>query len=410
MGSGERSDNRVTAPRLILLAGLILVASFAAAAYWWFFLRDRVTTDNAYVVADSARISARVPGTVLRLHVENDQPVERGQVLLELDPEDYRVAVEQAKATVARVEAEVLASQTSLQMVDRQTAAQLQAAQTVPPETMDKRREVNHRLEELLKRRQAVTAELREAQRDFERFESLYRTKAVPERQREQAATALEKAKAQLEALDAEVSAVRASLNAIDKVINRSQAQLQAVESDRAMVEVQRHKLAALNAQLEEARVGLNAAQLNLSYCTITAPIRGYIVQRSVQVGDRVQPGQPLMGVVPLHEVYAEANFKETQLEKVRLGQPVTIKADIYPDHPFAGKVVGIRAGTGAAFSLLPPENATGNWIKVVQRVPVRIKFESPPPPEYPLRVGLSLKVIIHTRDQSGPRLVMSSR
>jgi len=382
------------------------VASIAGAAYWWFFLRDKVTTDNAYVVADSARISARVPGTVIRVHVENDQPVERGQALLELDPRDYEVALEQARATVARVEAEILAAEASLAMVDSQTDAQLQAARTVPPETMHKRREAQHRLDELLKRRQALVAELREAQRDFQRFDSLYRTKTVPERQWEQAATTLEKAKAQLEALDAETSAVRASLNAIDKVIDRSQAQLEAVQSDRAMVEVQRHKLAALKAQLDEARAAVRAAQLNLSYCTVTAPLAGYIVQKSVQVGERVQPGQPLMGVVPLEEAYVEANFKETQLEKVRLGQPATVRADIYPDHPFTGKVVGIRAGTGAAFSLLPPENATGNWIKVVQRVPVKIRLDTPPPPEYPLRVGLSLKVVIHTRDQSGPRLI----
>ena len=382
------------------------MASIAGAAYWWFFLRDKVTTDNAYVVADSARISARVPGTVIRVHVENDQPVERGQALLELDPRDYEVALEQARATVARVEAEILAAEASLAMVDSQTAAQLQAARTVPPETMHKRREAQHRLDELLKRRQALVAELREAQRDFQRFDSLYRTKTVPERQWEQAATTLEKAKAQLEALDAETSAVRASLNAIDKVIDRSQAQLEAVQSDRAMVEVQRHKLAALKAQLDEARAAVRAAQLNLSYCTVTAPLAGYIVQKSVQVGERVQPGQPLMGVVPLEEAYVEANFKETQLEKVRLGQPATVRADIYPDHPFTGKVVGIRAGTGAAFSLLPPENATGNWIKVVQRVPVKIRLDTPPPPEYPLRVGLSLKVVIHTRDQSGPRLI----
>jgi len=138
----------------------------------------------------------------------------------------------------------------------------------------------------------------------------------------------------------------------------------------------------------------------------VTAPLAGYIAHKSVQVGERVQPGQPLMGVVPLEEAYVEANFKETQLEKVRLGQRATVRADIYPDHPFTGKVVGIRAGTGAAFSLLPPENATGNWIKVVQRVPVKIRLDTPPTPEYPLRVGLSLKVVIHTRDQSGPRLV----
>jgi membrane fusion protein (multidrug efflux system) len=171
-------------------------------------------------------------------------------------------------------------------------------------------------------------------------------------------------------------------------------------------VEAQTYSLAALKGQMEEAKAALETARLNLSYCTIVAPIGGYIAQKNVQVGDRVQPGQPLMAVVPLQEAYIEANFKETQLEHIRIGQPVTIEADTYPGYTYRGKVVGIRAGTGAAFSLLPPENATGNWIKVVQRVPVKIVLDNPQPPQYPLRVGASLLVTVNTRNRSGAVLV----
>ena len=150
----------------------------------------------------------------------------------------------------------------------------------------------------------------------------------------------------------------------------------------------------------------LEAARLNLSYCVISAPIEGYIAQKSIQVGDRVQPGQALMAVVPLGRIYVEANFKETQLTNVRIGQPASISADIYPGYEYKGKVTGIRAGTGAAFSLIPPENATGNWIKVVQRIPVRIELDQPPPPDHPLRVGASLDVSIDVADRSGSYLL----
>jgi membrane fusion protein (multidrug efflux system) len=188
--------------------------------------------------------------------------------------------------------------------------------------------------------------------------------------------------------------------------VEQAQAQLQASLSQRKQVEVLAHKLAALQGERQEAEAKLQAAQLNLSYCTIPAPIAGYLAQKNVQVGDRVQTGQPLMAVVPLREVYVEANLKETQLKNVRLGQPVTIKADVYPAYTYYGKVDGIRAGTGASFSLLPPENATGNWIKVVQRVPVKISLDEPPPAEYPLRIGFSLQVTISTRNRSGGVLV----
>ena len=404
--SPARSNNRLFSRRLVVLVAFVILVAAAGAAYGWFFLRDRVTTDDAYVAADSARISARIHGTVLSVRVENDAPVTTGQVLVELDPRDYQVAVDQTQGAIARIEAEIRAAETSVSMTDRQTAAQVEAARTVPPEIRDKRQEARHRLQELGKKRMAVLADLKEAERDYRRFATLYQTGTVPERQRDQAFTAREKAQAQLEAVDAEMAAVRSSLEAMDKVVDRAQAQVQVAESDRSLVEVQRHKLAALNAQRAEAQAAWEAAKLNLSYCTVFAPISGYIAQKGVQVGERVQPGQPLMAVVPLQEAYVEANFKETQLERVRLGQRATIEADTFPGHVFRGTVIGIRAGTGAAFSLLPPENATGNWIKVVQRIPVKIKLDAPPPETHPLRVGLSLTVTVHTEDQTGPRLV----
>lgn len=389
---------------------LLLVLGGLGMAYWWIFLRERVSTDNAYVVADIARVSARVPGRVHRVMVENDQPVEQGQLLLELDPTDYRVAFEKAEAFLARVQADIQAAETLLSLTDRQTAAQVDAARTLPPETRDRRSELIHRLQELQKKREAALADFKEAERDKERFDSLFAAQVVAQRQRDQVLTAFEKARAQLEGVEAEMAAVRASIQALDKTWSRARAQLEAAESDRSQVEVQEHRLASLRAQSREARAALEAARLNLSYCSVKAPISGYVAQKNVQVGEQVQTGQPLMAIVPLGEVYVEANFKETQLTDVRLGQPVEILADMYPGYLFKGRVAGIRSGTGAAFSLLPPENATGNWIKVVQRIPVKIFLDSPPPPERPLRVGMSLKVTVYTHEKTGGLLVGSSQ
>jgi membrane fusion protein (multidrug efflux system) len=158
-------------------------------------------------------------------------------------------------------------------------------------------------------------------------------------------------------------------------------------------------------AVVRQAEAAVHEAQLNLSYCTLVSPIDGMVSRKALEVGQRVQPGQPLMAVVPLDRVYIEANYKETQLNDVRVGQPAEIKADIYPGVVYRGKVDSLSAGTGAAFSLLPPENATGNWVKVVQRLPVKIILDEPPPADRPLRIGLSVEVTIDTRDRSGPLL-----
>jgi len=270
----------------------------------------------------------------------------------------------------------------------------------------DREKEARHRLEELQQYRVAATAEYNQTKKDLDRYSNLLKGGAGSQQQRDKSSTAFKKASAQLEAVDAQVSAARAALAAVLQEIERAKAQLESALADRLQVNVEKNKLAALRAKRLEMQAELRLAELNLSYCTIKAPISGYIAQKRIQVEDRVQQGGALLAVVPLQEVYVEANFKETELENVRLGQPAEIHADIYPDYTYRGKVVGIRAGTGAAFSLLPPENATGNWIKVVQRVPVKIRLDAQPPPDYPLRVGLSLEVTISTADSSGPRLV----
>lgn len=402
----KRVNNRQRMKKLLWVVAVFISVAILAGAYWLFILRFRESTDNAYVVADSARISSRVPGTVLQVMVENDVPVERGQILLVLDYRDYQAVVNQAKGALAKIEGEIQAIKTSTSLTDTQTEAHLQEAKAKLQEYRDNKDERLHRLKELQKRWVAANADLEKARRDSKRFDNLFNTGVIAEEQRDTAHTNLVKAKAIVEATDAELAAVKASLQAIQQEVEQAQAQLQATLSQRKQVEVLTHKLAALQGDRQEAEGKLQAAQLNLSYCTIPAPISGYIAQKNVQVGDRVQTGQPLMALVPLRQVYVEANLKETQLKNVRLGQPVTIKADVYPAYTYYGKVDGIRAGTGASFSLLPPENATGNWIKVVQRVPVKISLEEPPPAEYPLRIGFSLHVIISTRNRSGGVLV----
>ena len=402
----KRANNRERMKRLLWVVAALFSVAVLLGAYWLFVLRFRESTDNAYVVADSARISSRVPGTVLQVMVENDVPVERGQILLVLDSRDYQAVVDQTKGALAKIEGEIQAIKTSTSLTDTQTEAHLQEAKAKLQEARDNKDARLHRLKELQKRWVAANADLEKARRDFKRFDNLFKTGVIAEEQRDTAHTNFVKAKALVEATNAEIAAVRASLQAVEQEVEQAQAQLQATSSQRKQVEVLTHKLAALQGEQQEAEGKLQAAQLNLSYCTIPAPISGYIAQKNVQVGDRVQTGQPLMAVVPLREVYVEANFKETQLKNVRLGQPVTIKADVYPDYTYYGKVDGIRAGTGASFSLLPPENATGNWIKVVQRVPVKISLDEPPPAEYPLRLGFSLHVTISTRNRSGGVLV----
>ena len=377
---------------------LLLVISVLGGAYWWIFRHGRVTTEDAYVHADVASISSRVPGTVLEVRVKNDQKAEKGDVLVELDPQDYRISVALAEAGLAGIEADIKAMESTIALVDSQTQAQIQTAQAALGQARDQEQAKYQQKKELEKSRQAALAQFTEAKRDYGRVRRLYDHHAISKQALDQADTVLKKAEAALNARDASIRAIEADLEAARQGIDKAQTQLELANKDRVRLQVQRHQLASLMAQRDNAKGQLDRANLQLSYCTINSPISGYIAQKDIQVGNRIKTGQPFMAVVPLEEVYVEANFKETQLANVQVGQPAIIEADTYPGHRFRGRVKSIGAGTGAAFSLLPPENATGNWIKVVRRLPVRIHLERPLPPQYPLRIGLSLKVTIDIR------------
>jgi membrane fusion protein (multidrug efflux system) len=393
--------NNVKKVLFLVLAGAVVLG----ASYWWFFVRNKESTDNAYVMADVAAVSARIPGTIVAVHVENDDFVERGRELVSLDPTDYRVQEAEAEAALKRLRAEMEAAVTVLEYLKASTEASVRGAQATLSATEAQLAGAKERLEEVAGQRDGVLADWRHAKRDWERFDALAREGAASVRDRDRMKTALRKAEAALSSVEARYRAAVSAVEAAEKDVLLARARLDEAKAARLQVQVQERKIAAMRAQEKELEAKLEKARLNVSYCRITAPLDGYVAQKRIQVGERVQPGQPLLAVVPLQDVYVEANFKETQVDEIRIGQPAEVKADCYPGKTFRGRVVGIRSGTGAAFSLLPPENATGNWVKITQRVPVRIELEEPFSPEFPLRVGFSLEVTVDTSDQSGPRL-----
>lgn len=361
-------------------------------------MHGRVSTDDAYVKAHSASISSRIWGTVIEVRVDNDHTVKEGEVLVRLDPRDYQTAVDGARALLNRWEAEIKMAEIRLALTEGQTEGRVQAALALLEKAKEEERAASHRIQELKKTRAASRADLDYARQESERYKKLYQEKFTSRQAYDNALKNFKVAQANLKSVAAEIERLKSTQLAAQQQIKQAGANLEIAQSERKQVQIERHNLDSLKSRRNEARASLEQAELNLLYCTIKTPLNGSVAQRNIQVGDRVQPGVPFMSIVPLEHIYAEANFKETQLTHVRPGQPAMIKAEIYPGTSYSGRVSGIRPGTGAAFSVLPPQNATGNWIKVVQRVPVTIELDRPLPQDYPLRIGLSLTVTVDTR------------
>jgi membrane fusion protein, multidrug efflux system len=338
--------------RIILLSIVVvvaLVAIYPAYRYYQYF-ESHVSTDDAYVDGSVSLVSSRVPGTVARLFVMENWGVKAGDLLLTLDPRDYQVRVAQAEAQLARAR----------QSVD-ELYAQLQAAEAGVS---------------------LAGSQLRETQLDFNRAKALREQNVVSTQFFDQATTALRVSVADQALAEHQLQQARAALGG--DIVDHARYDRPIVQQAQAMVE---------------------AAKLDLSYTEVRSPITGIITRKSVHVGNRIQPGEPLMAIVPVDRLYITANFKETQLTDVRVGQPAEIRADIYPGFAYHGHVDSISVGTGAAFALLPPENATGNWVKVVQRVPVKVVLNENPPPDKLLRMGLSVEVTVDITDKRGPLL-----
>ena len=337
---------------LRVLGIVVLLGIIAWAA--WYFLDGRwyEGTDDAYVNGNVVQITPQVPGTVVSIGADDGDLVHAGDVLVQLDPSDADVALAEAKANLANTVRKVRGLYSSVNGAQADVAARKTA--------VDK------------------------ARADYNRRVALAKSGAISAEELAHASDALTSAESNL-------------------IAAQQQYQTSKVLVDDTVV--------ASHPDVQAASARLRAAFLDDARATLVAPVDGYVAKRSVQVGQRVQPGSALMAVVPLHGVWVDANFKETQLTKMRLGQPVTIESDVYGGAvEYKGKVESLGIGTGSAFSLLPAQNATGNWIKIVQRIPVRIVFDDPKQLEkHPLRLGMSLTVDVNLHDQSGPTLARQS-
>ena len=341
--------------RGFLLKALVAVLVIAAIGWGlWYFFEGRwyEDTDDAYVNGNIVQITPQVSGTVITIGADDGDLVHAGDVLVKLDPADADIALQQARANLANTVRKV-----------RGLYSNVSGAQA-----------------EVAVRKVAVD----KAQADFNRRRDLAKSGAIS-------------AEELSHALDALTSAQSA--------LTTAQQQLQ---TNKVLVD---DTVVVSHPDVQAAAARLRAAYLDDVRTALVAPVDGYIAKRSVQLGQRVAPGTPLMAVVPLHGVWVDANFKETQLNSMRIGQPVEIRADVYGSSvTYHGKVESLGVGTGSAFSLLPAQNATGNWIKIVQRVPVRVFFSDPKQlEEHPLRIGLSTKVSVNLHDTSGPLLAKQS-
>jgi membrane fusion protein, multidrug efflux system len=345
-----KKNSRGLMLRVLAIVVLLAVVGWAA----WYFLDGRwyEGTDDAYVNGNVVQITPQVPGTVVSIGADDGDLVHAGDVLVQLDPSDADVALAEAKANLANTVRKVRGLYSSVNGAQADVAARKTA--------VDK------------------------ARADYNRRVALAKSGAISAEELAHASDALTSAESGL-------------------IVSQ-----QTYETNKVLVD---DTVVASHPDVQVAAARLRAAFLDDARATLVAPVDGYVAKRSVQVGQRVQPGAALMAVVPLHGVWVDANFKETQLTGMRLGQPVEIESDVYGGKvKYKGKVESLGVGTGSAFSLLPAQNATGNWIKIVQRIPVRIVFDDPTQlDKHPLRLGMSLTVDVSLHDQSGQTLAQQS-
>ncbi|MGF6723039.1 membrane fusion protein (multidrug efflux system) [Paraburkholderia sp. GAS41] len=345
--SAQPANNGKRKRMMTLLVIVILIAAIAYGLYYFLVARFHESTDDAYVNGNVVQITPQVTGTVIAVNADDTQTVKAGDPVVVLDPADARVALQQSEANLGQVVRQVR----GLFADDNQYQAQVEVRE----------------------------ADLSRAQDDLRRRMMIAQTGAVSQEEISHARDAVKSAQAALDAAK------------------------QQLASNRALTA---NTTIADHPNVEAAAAKVRDAYLANARNTLPAPVTGYVAKRSVQVGQRVSPGNPLMAIVPLNGVWVDANFKEVQLKHMRIGQPVELTADVYGSSVvFHGKVVGFSAGTGSAFSLLPAQNATGNWIKVVQRLPARIQLDPQELAKHPLRIGLSMNVDVSIKDENGGQL-----
>jgi membrane fusion protein, multidrug efflux system len=378
-----------------------VVAVVAVALYWW-HSRQYEDTDDAQVDGYIAAVSARVSGHVIRVNVQDGQYVKAGTVLAEIDPSDYKVAVERARAEYMDSLASAQAAQYNVPISQVGSHTQIRSSQADVTGAEAGVTAAGKAVEETQARLVQAQANARTANLDQERYGQLVAKKEISQQQYDQAVAAATSANANVTAATAAVHSSQESLRQAQARLGASRAALANAEITPKAIAATQARARAGEAEAAKNKAALDQAELNLSYATVVAPIDGVVGNRGVQVGQNVQPGQQMLAIVPIKDIWVTANFKETQLEHMRPGQPVEIAVDALGGAKFKGTVTAIGGATGSRFSLLPPENATGNYVKVVQRVPVRIDFNDRNRSDFNqdgrLRPGLSVVPTVKVR------------
>ncbi len=400
--STER-DPKVPAPekrgwfRWVALLALVLIA--AGGVRWWLNSRGFESTDDAQIEGHLDSISARISGTVSYINpqVENNKFVEAGTLLFELDPHDYEADLEHAKANLDASAADRHAAQVSVPIVNANAFGQLHAAEAAAQQAASAVETQQANLTVAQHKLQQDEAIAARAERDRVRYQALVEKREISRSDYDARQTDATAAAQAVEGDRAALTSIERQIAEARSLVTQRQAQVEAAQSAPQQVTDARVKSESAGGRVEQAAADIHTAKLNLSYTKVYAPIGGVIGRKTVELGQRIQPGQGLMVIVPLDDIWVTANFKETQLKRMRPGQSVKIHVDTF-DRDYDGKVESLPGAAGPLFSLFPPENATGNYVKVVQRFPVRLRFDAGQDPQRLLRPGMSVEPTVSVR------------
>jgi len=388
--SGSKVSSRKLS-RWILLT--VFAIAVAATSLWWLHSQNYESTDDAQIEGHLDLVSARISGTVTYVNprVENNQLVQAGALLIELDPRDYAAELEHAKANLDTRSAEARSAQVTVPIVDASAFGQLHSAEAAKEQSLASVESEQANLVAARHKLQQDEAIFARAERDRARYQALVEKQEISRSDYDARQTEATAASEAVETDRATITSQEQKIAEARSLVIQREAQIEASRIAPQQVTDARAKSDSASGHLEQARADLHTAQLNLSYTKIYAPVSGVIGRKTVELGHRVQPGQSLLVIVPLDDIWITANFKETQLKRMRPGQSVNVRVDTF-ERDYKGKVESLPGAAGPLFSLFPPENATGNYVKVVQRFPVRIRLANDQDAEHLLRPGMSVE------------------
>ncbi|HET9741582.1 MAG TPA: HlyD family secretion protein [Terriglobales bacterium] len=392
--AAERTAQRRKS-RLKKIVPVVVIVIAVGVLLWWLHARQYEDTDDAQVDGHISQISSRVSGYVTKVYVEDNQEVQAGQLLVEIDPRDYEVALAKAQADYADSQASAAAANYNVPITSVSTASQLASAQAEVKNSEAAVAAAHKNLDAAKAKEVAANADNVKAQADLQRYKPLVQRDVISKQMYDAAVATAQGAQANVQSAQDGVVAAQAGITQAESHLAQSQANLRAAGTGQRQVRVTQAKANSAQSSAAKNKAELEQAQLNIQYTKIYAPIHGIVGHRTVEVGQYVQPGQALMSLVDVENIWITANFKETQLQNMKAGEPAEVTVDAF-SRTYNGKVLDIGGASGARFSLFPPENATGNYVKVVQRIPVRIVLNQDK--NHALRPGMSVEAKVKVR------------